>query len=430
MDYSNKNIFKHIGEQEPTYPKECDLWLSLLDPTTHRFSMKIYSGGQWIKYASREDLASILTLWSSGASDHGRLGLGNTTHKSTPTQIAEGTNPYKWEKISLGATHSLAINYKNSLMYVWGNNVYGQLGLGDTTHRSTPTLTSDEDFDWKKVFAGYYFSAAIKKNGTLWTWGLNNYGQLGHGDITNRSTPTQVGTDTDWKKVSCGYTYILALKANGTLWAWGQNGSGALGQGDTVDRSTPTQIGTDTDWVDVFSGGYFGAALKSNGSLYVWGDNSYGQLGLGNTTNKTTPTILQPPSSGLRWVRVSCSKQHMTAVCYNREANTMSLWTWGDNSYGQLGLGDTNSRSTPTQVGTDTDWISVLATARNTYALKANGSLYVWGDNSYGQLGLGDTTSRSTPTQISTESGTRWHLMENCSSMADLYFIFAKKQTP
>jgi alpha-tubulin suppressor-like RCC1 family protein len=85
----------------------------------------------------------------------------------------------------------------------------------------------------------------VKKDGTLWAWGHNYVGQLGLGDTTTRLTPTRVGASNDyWASVSCGDGDTLAVKTNGTLWAWGFNGNGELGLGDTKERHTPTEVGS------------------------------------------------------------------------------------------------------------------------------------------------------------------------------------------
>ena len=112
---------------------------------------------------------------------------------------------------------------------------------------------------WAKIAAGNNFSAAVKTDGTLWTWGSNNYGQLGDNTSTSKSSPVQVGALTTWANVSCGDTHTLAVKTDGTLWAWGANGDGQLGQGNAISRSSPVQVGTATNWLSTrsaFAAGY------------------------------------------------------------------------------------------------------------------------------------------------------------------------------
>jgi len=135
-------------------------------------------------------------------------------------------------------------------------------------------------------------SLAIKTNGTLWACGQGIWGKLGLGDQTNRYIFTQVGTSTDWIQVTAGMHHTVARKNNGQLWAFGLNVNGALGQGtnDYHGYTLPLQIGTSTDWVQVIAGGVHNIALKNNATLWTWGDNLSGQLGLGDGVQRNIPT--------------------------------------------------------------------------------------------------------------------------------------------
>ncbi len=234
---------------------------------------------------------------------------------------------------------------------------------------------------------------------TLWAWGWNNARQLGQCCATTYSTPTQVGTDTDWTEIEGGYQHSLAIRTDGTLWAWGRNDRGELGLGYTSTTvSTPTQVGTDT-WQSVSGGSsisQFSVGVKTDGSLWSWGYNLDGQLGLGDTTPRTSPTRVGTAND---WAVVSAGDAHVLAL---RTDGT--LWAWGSNGYGKLGLGDTTARLTPTQVGSDNDWVSIAAGSWHSLAIKADGTLWAWGYNAYGQLGLGDTTNRLSPVQVGTDS--------------------------
>jgi len=94
---------------------------------------------------------------------------------------------------------------------------------------------------------------AVQSNGTLWAWGNNSYGQLGLGDLTHRSSLTQIGTTSNWSRVACGYTHTAAIQSNGTLWAWGTNSYGQLGQGNFTNTSSPVQVGTISRYVTVYA---------------------------------------------------------------------------------------------------------------------------------------------------------------------------------
>jgi len=188
-------------------------------------------------------------LWSWGRNSFGNLGqnTGITVHRSSPVQVGSQTD---WDLVDAKGNSSFGI--RNGALYGWGAND-GQLGLTDKIYRSSPTqvgaLTT-----WATVSGGNKFSAFINNSGELWVTGQNDEGQLGLNLTvvnTYRSSPVQVGTGTDWSKVYANRDQCGAVKTDGTLWTWGKNNSGQLGHDDKVNRSSPVQVGTGTDWVDV-----------------------------------------------------------------------------------------------------------------------------------------------------------------------------------
>ncbi|MEW6558142.1 MAG: hypothetical protein AB1349_12470, partial [Elusimicrobiota bacterium] len=345
------------------------------------------------------------TLWAWGRNEYGQLGLGTTIQMNTPTQVGSATN---WSSVSCGELYTIAIK-TDSTLWAWGDNGYSQLGLGTTIQMNTPTQI-DSATNWSSVSCGGNHTIAIKTDGTLWAWGCNYSGQLGLGTTIQMNTPTQVGTLTNWSSVSCGRENTIAIKTDGTLWAWGWNNCGQLGLGTTIQMNTPTQVGSATNWSSVSGGGYHTIAIKTDGTLWSWGLNEYGQLGLGTTIQMNTPTQV---GSATNWSSVSSGVHHTIAI-----KTDGTLWAWGDNYYGELGLGNSGGnwisyddgidRNTPTQVGTLTNWSSVSGGGYHTIAIKADGTLWAWGYNVYGQLGLGDTTDRNTPTQVNYSPTLSW----------------------
>lgn len=287
--------------------------------------------------------------------------------------------------VAAGDYHSLALTAEGSLLG-WGGNGHGELGLGDTDVRPTPAqMISDND--WRSVSAGYRHTMAIKADGTLWAWGANSDAQLGLGyaDGNDLTAPVQVGSDADWSAVFAGIYHTLALKTDGTLWAWGFNVAGQLGLGDTNPRYVPTRVGSGSDWYTVAVGrSYSTLALKRDGTLWAWGSNGDGQLGLGDTDERHLPVQVGGDSD---WRMVMGGGQHTLAL-----KEDGSLWAWGAGGDGQLGLGGAVDQSSlPLRVGTATDWSAIDAGYGHSVALKANGSLWAWGGNGWGELGLGDT---------------------------------------
>ena len=344
------------------------------------------------------------TLFGWGLNIYGHLGINDTTTiKSTPvTTSAGGAN---WKQVSSGGTYTAAIKTDGTL-WTWGRNNNGQLGDNTTVNRSTPVTTFAGGTNWKQVAGGYDHASAIKTDGTLWTWGSNSVGNLGVNDTNTRCTPvTTFAGGTNWKQVSCGQN-TAAIKTDGTLWTWGQNGLGTLGDNTTVNRSTPvTTFAGGTNWKQVASGLDHTSAIKTDGTLWTWGYNVYGQLGInsaGTTNGRCTPVTTF--IGGTNWKQVSCSGRHISAI-----KTDGTLWSWGDNTYGQLGINNTTTPiCTPvTTFAGGTNWKQVAGGSYITVAIKTDGTLWSWGYNGDGNLGINNTTDRSTPV-TTFAGGTNW----------------------
>lgn len=269
-----------------------------LTPTsiTPSFMWKDFSTGFFRVIGIKNDN----TLWGWGNNDAGCLGiLVNIGQVDTPTQIGVDND---WSKVSCGLTHTLALK-SNGTIWACGYNNVGQLGNGS----SGPGTYSDaliqvgSDNDWAEILAGAGFSLAIKSDGTLWAWGLNETSQLGDGTTTNQLAPIQIGADTNWKSLGYSGFSAAAIKIDGTLWTWGLGAQGQLGNGSTSNASVPTQIGVDNDWLSVGGGGGYGfagttgdhyLALKQSNELYSWGVNQSGALGSNDSLNVNIPTTI------------------------------------------------------------------------------------------------------------------------------------------
>ena len=226
-------------------------------------------------------------------------------------------------------------------LFSWGRNNAGQLGLGNTTNRSSPNQVGSLT-NWLNIAGGYSsWSLAVKTDGTLWSWGKNDAGQLGLGNTTYYSSPKQIGALMGWSQVACGHFHSLSIKTDGTLWAWGANGNGQLGLNNTTYYSSPKQVGALTNWYSVAGGRRFTMATKTDGTIWGWGINSFGQLGVGNTTYYSSPKQV---GSLTNWRIVSCVSNASLAI-----KTDGTLWTWGGNGIGQLGLGNTTGYSSPKQ---------------------------------------------------------------------------------
>jgi alpha-tubulin suppressor-like RCC1 family protein len=321
-------------------------------------------------------------LWIWGDNGQGGLGLGDLTNRSSPVQIGLLS---AWIKVSSGNQSSTAIQ-SNGTLWAWGENrFYGQLGLSNLTSRSTPVQVGSSL--WKLVSIKSDSTLAIQTNGTLWSWGYNGYGQLGLSDAANRSSPVQVGALSTWSQISAGGYHSAAIQSNGTLWTWGRGNEGALGLSDTISRSSPTQVGSLSIWTQVTNSSVpfsiFSCAIQSDGTLWSWGNNSFGQLGLSDLTNRSSPVQVGALSV---WIQVSAGSQYSLAIQSNG-----TLWAWGNNSIGQLGLSDQTHRSSPVQVGNLSNWLKISTGDTHSVAIQSDGTLWAWGSNGSGQLGLEQT---------------------------------------
>lgn len=180
-------------------------------------------------------------------------------------------------------TSSVSRNIVTGELWAWGQNNYGQLGQGNSTNTGgyapgdlpiqVGSLT-----DWQNTIncgsGGYANLITVKSDGTMWGLGYNNVGQLGLGDTTNRCSPTQVGSDTDWAEATLlGSNRSFGIKTDGRLYSWGEGASGCLGHSNTTDYSAPTQVGSLTDWKHIVQsqGGTRIIALKTDGTMWQWG---------------------------------------------------------------------------------------------------------------------------------------------------------------
>jgi alpha-tubulin suppressor-like RCC1 family protein len=349
-------------------------------------------------------------LWVWGSNGSGQLGTNSTISKSTPvTTFAGGAN---WKQVSGGNGFTAAIKTDGTL-WTWGYNDNpfegnGWLGTNDSAQRNTPVTTFAGGTNWKQVATGSLHTAAIKTDGTLWTWGVNYNGQLGVDGSSSQIPITTFNGGTNWKQVSCGLKHTAAIKTDGTLWSWGYNITGQLGDNTTIDRSTPVQtfLGGN-NWKQVACGHWHTAAIKTDGTLWTWGENVRGELGInlyGVSGGRTTP--VQTFLGGNNWKQVSCGNGGTAAI-----KTDGTLWIWGQNAYGQLGInsaGITEGRITPvtTFLG-GTNWKQVARGNVGTAAIKTDGTLWVWGYNIVGDLGTNDTNRRCTPV-TTFAGGTNW----------------------
>ena len=315
-----------------------------------------------------------------------------------------GLTWYAWEPYKL--------DEENGLLFTAGKNEYGALGLNapESSNKSSPTQIGT-NVSWSKIVGGgqgNYYGMGLKEDGTLWGWGRNNYGQLGQNSVGGGGGPSNHGFSSPvqipgtWSGGQfAGGAGVIVTKTDGTLWQWG---GGVSGKNDEVSYSSPIQIGTDTDWSNndgaVGGAGNNRLVIKTDGTIWTWGYNEYGELGLneagpsGPGTWRSSPTQIGTDAT---WASAAPSGMHDNAAI----KTDGTLWTWGRNHQGQLGQGNQTQYSSPRQVGTNTTWSRVVSSAYNCMmAVKTDNTLWMWGLNSSGMLGLNNQTSYSSPKQI------------------------------
>ena len=324
----------------------------------------------------------------------------------------------------------------------------GVADVGD----AEPQDTGPACAPFARIFAGWQFNLAIRTDGTLWSWGRNDHGQLGVGDASERGQPVQVGRESGWRSAAGGQSHALAIRDDGTLWVWGHNVDGQLGAADLLMISRrPAQLGVRTDWQAVAAGIRTSYALDDSGTLWAWGKNGARQLGTGSVADSEwamAPVVAGP------FVAVTTRERHALAIdthdrlwCWGRNRRGQCgrpgdpvstptttpglgkvrdlaagaghslvitedgrLYSFGDNAVGQLGLGRFNNGAnrTPAQVGLQDDWTAVRAGGGFSLAIKRDGSLWSWDFNNRGQLGLDDTVNRDSPQPVTSSTAVGW----------------------
>jgi alpha-tubulin suppressor-like RCC1 family protein len=339
-------------------------------------------------------------LWAWGNNGNGELGDGTTTSRAVPTPGKRVTGMAKIVQLQSSRSYSLALD-ENGVLWGWGVNSGQVLASGSAYSFSTPVKISLPG-PVARFATGGSHALALARNGKLWAWGDNGNGQLGIGTTAVTAGVSEIPLPAAMAAIASLAASTLssyALDANGQLWSWGYNGYGQLGDGATQRQSSPTAVATSSGIPAVqaiAAAGYSALALANDGSVWGWGYNTYGELGLGSGSYFSTP---QKITTGLTSAKALCIGGNYSLGV----SGSGMVWGWGTNNYGQLGIGSTTATRVPVQTATVSGWADLVRVAAGTIhslALKNDGSVWSWGNNGNNQLGLGDTTQRLIPTQL------------------------------
>lgn len=331
-----------------------------------------------------------------------------------------------WEFVAVGYANVFAIA-NNGTLWAWGKNSFGELGDGTNVLKNSPVQIGT-DTNWKEVSPSmdgiYSFTLAVKTDGTLWSWGSNNRGQLGDGTTVFRNYPMQVGTDTDWSTVAAGLSHSIAIKQNGTLWGWGNSERFSLiGFPSGPNVLVPEQRSPDTNWREASAHDRVTVAVKTDNTVWGWGWNRSNMLNVppdatiaGDVqypVQKIFGTDVKHTRTGDRRsmdIKTNNNVGTNNSPYFVRDADTgvnTSAYIRLDNNtlwYTGIMLGSTNPNIQPlTQLSTATNWVAVSMGSQCAAALNSNGEIWTWGSNFHGGLGIGvnsTATSSTVPVQV------------------------------
>ena len=307
-----------------------------------------------------------------GDNDSGQLGDGTTTDQATP--VAVQTLHSGVTAITIGKKHTCALTTGGEVL-CWGNNSFGQLGDGAKENKVTPVAVDRLPSGVTAISAGGDHTCALLTTGEVFCWGSNVYGQLGDGANSSKTTPVAVNElHSGVAAIGAGYVHTCALTTDGAVHCWGGNYVGQLGDGSTLAKSIPTPVtGLGNPVTALAINATHSCAIITGGRVQCWGANEHGQLGNGISGNKKTPTPVQGVGSGI--TAISAGGYHSCALTSQGEVKC-----WGYNSNAQLGDGTSVNQQTPVNVsGLDNDVIAISAGESHTCVLRTGGGVRCWG---------------------------------------------------
>jgi alpha-tubulin suppressor-like RCC1 family protein len=373
--------------------------------TSHRLTPTPVSGSYtWASISvGAQDVCGVTTSGAGycwGYNTDGENGNGSTAQHTSPVPVSGG---YTWASISVGTFMACGVTTANA-GYCWGYNSSGQLGNGGTSSSSTPTAISG-GYSWSAISAGQTDTCGVTTSGVGYCWGANTVGEDGNGSSSQQNSPALVGGSHTWSQIQSGSATTCGVTTSNVGYCWGWNNSGQVGDNSTSTRSSPVAVYGNLSIVSLTvshdtSSDATSCALTTGGIAYCWGYNNNGQVGDRTTTQRTIPYSVV-------WVNVNTSATTAPGGEYNCAIRNGGVaYCWGENEYGQLGIGSLDFVAQPAQVSGGHVWTNIYVGPDYgnedpmTCGITNTGAGYCWGDNSDGEVGDGTTINRTTPTLI------------------------------
>lgn len=347
---------------------------------------------------------NVLYCW--GYNGDGQLGVGESAQGSGPVysvpQPSAVTGAQTFVAVSSGAYHTCGWTLSFN-PYCWGKNVDGRVGNAGTEQINTPTHLAGSSV-FRQMSAGGSHACGVTPADRLLCWGNGRDGQVGDGGTAPVvSTAVEVASAERFSTLSAGGLHSCGVTLAGNTLCWGSNLRGQLGDGGTSDRLAPTAIAGGAPFVRVAAGGEHTCALASTGAAWCWGDNTYGQLGDGSNASSLVPVLV---AGGMIFESITAGMHHTCGIVggtppgAGNSAAGGDLYCWGRNSSGQLGNGSQISVNQPSAASGGLAFLAVSAGDFASCGVTTTNRAYCWGDNQYGQLGDGTTVRRTTPTKV------------------------------
>ena len=378
-------------------------------------------------------------LYAWGYNEDGRLGINNKDNQTKPVKVAGITGRIN-ELIALeDNSNTITLSFyaitEDGSLYAWGDNSNGHLGVGDEINRNTPTKVNLPGKIKELITAEDDSFFALMNDGSFYAWGNNNRDQLGvESSNSSVNTPNKVNLSGTIKEIITGESSFYTKLEDGSFYEFKEYSKprkinlpgnirelitsyailedGSLYELETSSEPRKINLPSKIKELIIKDSSYY--AILEDGSLYAWGNNNYGQLGVGDEVNRNIPTKVNLPGK-IKELIIKYSS-------YYAILEDGSLYAWGDNRYGQLGIGSENDYvNTPTKVNLPGTIKELITGAYSFYAILEDGTLYAWGYNYDGQLGVGIGSENeyeyvNTPTKVNLP-GTIKELITNVNSV-------------